>query len=317
MRLSKRIAAVALAAVMSVSMLTACGGGGGSSAGGNNGTNGGNGNGGNGSSISGDINGGNGSNNGGSGNNDGNGGNGSNTGNGGTGTGGSGENGSGSNGGNVINGIATEVSNPKDQPYASSKTAKFFSTKEYTMEAVTQFNDRDETGHFKSASLISTDGNRTYNKSKASMFGFEENEIDLTDKSTKQEWIIDLDDGTYSEKKLENTNNATGDLEPIYGQKMKKGTYTVNGVSYEAESQSYTETTDGIPVTITMIYCYSGNTLKYMIGVGSASYDEAGQHVDYAEETMRVEITKYEAKANASLLDFESILKNYKPEDDS
>ena len=41
MRLSNRIAATALAAVMAVSMLTACGGGGGGSTGGNGGGNGG------------------------------------------------------------------------------------------------------------------------------------------------------------------------------------------------------------------------------------------------------------------------------------
>ena len=44
MRLSNRIAATALAAVMAVSMLTACGGGGGGSTGGNGGNGGGSGN---------------------------------------------------------------------------------------------------------------------------------------------------------------------------------------------------------------------------------------------------------------------------------
>lgn len=58
MRLSKRIAAVALAAVMAVSMLTACGGGGGSSTGGSNSGNGGSNNGNNSSNVGGDTNGG-------------------------------------------------------------------------------------------------------------------------------------------------------------------------------------------------------------------------------------------------------------------
>lgn len=57
MRLSKRIAAVALAAVMAVSMLTACGGGGGSTGGSNSG-NGGSNNGNNSSNVGGDTNGG-------------------------------------------------------------------------------------------------------------------------------------------------------------------------------------------------------------------------------------------------------------------
>ena len=59
MRLSKRIAAVALAAVMAVSMLTACGGGGGGSTGGSNSGNGGSNNGNNSSNVGGDTNGGN------------------------------------------------------------------------------------------------------------------------------------------------------------------------------------------------------------------------------------------------------------------
>lgn len=58
MRLSKRIAAVALAAVMAVSMLTACGGGGGGSNGGSNSGNGGSNNGNNSSNVGGDTNGG-------------------------------------------------------------------------------------------------------------------------------------------------------------------------------------------------------------------------------------------------------------------
>lgn len=58
MRLSKRIAAVALAAVMAVSMLTACGGGGGGSTGGSNSGNGGSNNGNNSSNVGGDTNGG-------------------------------------------------------------------------------------------------------------------------------------------------------------------------------------------------------------------------------------------------------------------
>lgn len=59
MRLSKRIAAVALAAVMAVSMLTACGGGGGGSTGGSNSGNGGSNNGNNSSNVGGGTNGGN------------------------------------------------------------------------------------------------------------------------------------------------------------------------------------------------------------------------------------------------------------------
>ena len=299
MRLSKRIAAVALAAVMAVSMLTACGGGGGGSTGGSN--NGG-GNGGNNSSIGGNINGGNGSNNGGSGNNgsNGNGGNGSNNGNGGTGTGGSGNNGSGSNNGNVINGIATDVSNPKNQAYAGSRTAKTLGSKEYTAEYKANFGDfTEETGNFETMIFISTDGTRTYSKSDSTILGLSMRQITLEDESVKKQWVIDLDDGTYTEE-------ATDDIEPIEGRGMKKGTYTVNGVSYYAESQSYTTVEDGVRMTMTVIYCFNGNTPKYMLAVASDGDSTA-------MEVMRFEFKSFTTKADASLLDFESILKNYKP----
>lgn len=306
MRLSKRIAAVALAAVMAVSMLTACGGGGGGSTGGSN--NGG-GNGGNNSSIGGNINGGNGSNNGGSGNNgsNGNGGNGSNNGNGGTGTGGSGNNGSGSNDGNVINGIATNVSNPKNQAYAGSRTAKTVGSKEYTTEYKANFGDfSEETGNFETTILISTDGTRTYSKSDSTILGLSMRQITLEDENAKKQWVIDLDDGTYTEEALDSTDDATDDIEPIEGLGMKKGTYTVNGVSYYAESQSYAVDEDGVRMTMTVIYCFNGNTPKYMLAVASDGDSTA-------MEVMRFEFKSFTTKANASLLDFESILKNYTP----
>lgn len=306
MRLSKRIAAVALAAVMAVSMLTACGGGGGGSTGGSN--NGG-GNGGNNSSIGGNINGGNGSNNGGSGNNgsNGNGGNGSNNGNGGTGTGGSGNNGSGSNNGNVINGIATDVSNPKNQAYAGSRTAKTLGSKEYTAEYKANFGDfTEETGNFETMIFISTDGTRTYSKSDSTILGLSMRQITLEDESVKKQWVIDLDDGTYTEEALDDSGDATDDIKPIEGRGMKKGTYTVNGVSYYAESQSYTTVEDGVRMTMTVIYCFNGNTPKYMLAVASDGDSTA-------MEVMRFEFKSFTTKADASLLDFESILKNYKP----
>jgi len=306
MRLSKRIAAVALAAVMAVSMLTACGGGGGSSTGGSN--NGG-GNGGNNSSIGGNINGGNGSNNGGSDNNgsNGNGGNGSNNGNGGTGTGGSGNNGSGSNDGNVINGIATDVSNPKSQAYAGSRAAKTLGSKEYTAKYKANFGDfSEETGNFETTILTSTDGTRTYSKSDSTILGLSMRQIKLEDENAKKQWVIDLDDGTYTEEALDDSGDATDDIEPIEGWGMKKGTYTVNGVSYYAESQSYAVVEDGVRMTMTVIYCFNGNTPKYMLAVASDGDSTA-------MEVMRFEFKSFTTKANASLLDFESILKNYTP----
>lgn len=120
MRLSKRIAAVALAAVMAVSMLTACGGGGGGSTGGSNSGNGGSNNGNNSSNVGG--------------NNTGNGSNtGSNTGNGGdSGNGGSG---AGSDSGTTV----TEI------PLTKSKIYKTETLKEYYVITIDSDGDQDLT----------------------------------------------------------------------------------------------------------------------------------------------------------------------------
>ncbi len=130
MRLSKRIAAVALAAVMAVSMLTACGGGGGGSTGGSNSGNGGSNNGNNSSNVGGD-NTGNGSN------------TGSNTGNGGdSGNGGSG---AGSDSGTTV----TEI------PFTKSKFYKLETLKEYYVVTIDSDGDQE---------LIAVKGENAYSK---------------------------------------------------------------------------------------------------------------------------------------------------------
>ena len=138
------------------------------------------------------------------------------------------------------------------------------------------------------------------------LFGFPYSEIKLEDESVKKQWVIDPEDGTYTEKALDSTDDATDDIEPIEGREMKKGTYTVNGVSYYAESQSYATVEDGVRMTMTVIYCFNGNTPKYMLAVASDGDSTA-------MEVMRFEFKSFTTKANASLLDFESILKNYTP----
>lgn len=164
MRLSKRIAAVALAAVMAVSMLTACGGGGGSTGGSNSG-NGGSNNGNNSSNVGGD-NTGNGSN------------TGSNTGNGGdSGNGGSG---AGSDSGTTV----TEI------PFTKSKIYKTETLKEYYVITVDSDGDQD---------LIAVKGENAYSKHE---YTYENNTITNEKLVKGKDLYTIVRPGTYSYESL-------------------------------------------------------------------------------------------------------------------
>ena len=164
MRLSKRIAAVALAAVMAVSMLTACGGGGGSTGGSNSG-NGGSNNGNNSSNVGGD-NTGNGSN------------TGSNTGNGGdSGNGGSG---AGSDSGTTV----TEI------PFTKSKIYKTETLKEYYVITVDSDGDQD---------LIAVKGDNAYSKHE---YTYENNTITNEKLVKGKDLYTIVRPGTYSYESL-------------------------------------------------------------------------------------------------------------------
>ena len=164
MRLSKRIAAVALAAVMAVSMLTACGGGGGSTGGSNSG-NGGSNNGNNSSNVGGD-NTGNGSN------------TGSNTGNGGdSGNGGSG---AGSDSGTTV----TEI------PFTKSKIYKTETLKEYYVITIDSDGDQN---------LVAVKGENVYSKYE---YTYENNTITNEELLKGKDRYTIVRPGTYSYESL-------------------------------------------------------------------------------------------------------------------
>ena len=164
MRLSKRIAAVALAAVMAVSMLTACGGGGGSTGGSNSG-NGGSNNGNNSSNVGGD-NTGNGSN------------TGSNTGNGGdSGNGGSG---AGSDSGTTV----TEI------PFTKSKIYKTETLKEYYVITIDSDGDQN---------LVAVKGENVYSKYE---YTYENNTITNEKLVKGKDLYTIVRPGTYSYESL-------------------------------------------------------------------------------------------------------------------
>lgn len=281
MRLYKKAAAVLLAAVMAVSMLTACGGGGGSGSGGSGSGTGGSGTGGSGS---------------------------------GTGTG------TGSNTGystdfdeTTTGGTASKIlEDAQPISYFGSKTKANFSGS-YTYEFSGNFGDYgDQTGNFGVNMMATTDGNRSYSggTGKMTAAGLEvtTNLVTLTDQKANKEWDIDLDKGTYTVKKYIE-DNAAFDKDLLQRVRFYKGKYKVGIQSYDAEAFSVVATSEGIPMTVTFIYCYEGNTPKYLIGRG---YAQIGDTV-VDNEVLRITIKNFSTKARTEFLDFENILSKYKP----
>ena len=278
MRLYKKAAAVLLAAVMAVSMLTACGSGGGSGSGGGNGS-------------------------------------------------GSGGSGSGGTGSGTGTGSNTEYSTDFDetttggtaskiledaQPisyFGSTTKAKFNGS--YTYEFSGNFGDYgDQTGNFVANMMSSTDGIRIYSGGTGTIsvegLNVTSNIVTLTDQRANKEWVIDLDKGTYTVRKYIE-DNAAFDKDLLQRVHFYKGKYKVGSQSYDAEAFSVVTTSEGIPMTVTMIYCYEGNTPKYIIGRGYAM----NGLVD--DEILRIAIKNFSTTARTEFLDFENILSKYKP----
>ena len=279
MRLYKKAAAALLAAVMAVSMLTACGGGGSSSGGSSNG--GGSGTGGNG----------------------GNGGNNNNT--------GTGTNISTDFDESTTGGTAKDVlDNAQQISYGSSMTKNAFGSS-YTYEYNANFGDYgDETGNFEANMMTTTDGNRIYSGGTGTMgvggLNVTSRTATLSDKKENKRWVINLDEGTYTEGKYIDEDTAL-DKDLLQKARFYKGTYTVGSRPYDAEAFSVVTTEDGITMTLTEIFCYEGTTPKYIISRG---YALGGL---YDEEVMDITIKSYSPKARTEFLDFETILSNYTP----
>ena len=278
MRLYEKAAAVLLAAVMAVSMLTACGSGGGSGSGGSGSGSGGSGSGG------------------------------------GTGSG----SGTGSNteystdfDESTTGGTASKIlEDAQPISYFGSKTKTNFNGS-YTYEFSGNFGDySDQTGNFVANMMVTTDGNRTYSGGTGNMtvegLKITTKTVTLTDQQANKEWIIDLDKGTYKVQKYME-DNAAFDKDLLQRVRFYKGKYKVGSQSYDAEAFSVVATSEGMPMTVTFIYCYEGNTPKYVIGRGYA--------LDglYDDEVIRIAIKNFSTTARTEFLDFDNILSKYKP----
>lgn len=278
MRLSKKIAAVALAAVMSVSLLTACGGtdapsssnpGSSSSS----------------SSSSADSS--------------------SNSGS------ASDSSSSSSNSGSSSSSGSTE-DKEENVDYKNSRTARFYQKlgTSYTLGMKMDVTTNKESG---TADMLTvTNGSRTYQRATTQSNGDTESQTLLIDMTKQKAWALMPDEDLKEQGKLGYCYSATisgtstggdvlGNVMPNEGLKFKqemKGNYYI-------ETQSYAIPTDEGLAEFVISYCYEGNS-------SVPKYVDAKESIGGEQFiTIRMTFTRIEYKADANYLDFETILSQY------
>lgn len=274
MRLSKKIAAVALAAVMAVSMLTACGGTGGPSSSSPSSSS-------PSSSSSGS---------------------------------GSSSADSGSNSTSDSSSSSNSGTDDKEEnvAYKNSRTAKFYQKlgTNYTLGSKLDFTANDESGT--ADMLVVTNGSRTYQKATTQSEGSTESQTMLVELTKQKAWVLLPDESVKEQGKLgycysvktsgtSTGGSVSGNATPVEGLQFKQETKG----DYYIETQTYELPTEEGKVKMVIAYCYEGNS-------SVPKYTDVKEYLNGEElATMRITFTRIEYTANAKYLDFETILKQY------
>lgn len=275
MRLSKKIAAVALAAVMSVSLLTACGGTDAPSSSSPSSSS-------SSSSSSADSS--------------------------------ASSSGSSSSSADSSSNSGSTEDKEENVDYKNSRTAKFYQKlgTNYTLGSKLDItaNNKSETVNM----LVVTNGSRTYQQATTQSKGSTESQIVLTDLTKQKKWnLASVEDditkeqgklGYYYSAPISGTSTGggvPGNVMPIEGLKFKQETKG----DYYIESQSYAASSNGEKVEIFIAYYFKGND-------SAPEYVDVKESLgSKGTATIRVTFTRIESKADAKYLDFETILKQY------
>lgn len=276
MRLSKKIAAVALAAVMSVSLLTACGGTDAPSSS----------NPGSSSSSSSSA----------------------------SSSGSTSDSGSSSSSADSSSNSGSTEDKEENVDYKNSRTAKFYQKlgTNYTLGSKLDItaNNKSETVDM----LVVTNGSRTYQQATTQSKGSTESQIVLTDLTKQKKWnLASVEDditkeqgklGYYYSAPISGTSTGggvPGNVMPIEGLKFKQETKG----DYYIESQSYAASSNGEKVEIFIAYYFKGND-------SAPEYVDVKESLgSKGTATIRVTFTRIEYKADAKYLDFETIRNQY------
>ena len=279
MRLSKKIAAVALAAVMSVSLLTACGGTDAPSSS----------NPGSSSSSTSD----------------------SSSSSSSSSSGSASDSGSSSSSSGSNSNSGTE-DKEETVAYKNSRTAKFYQKlgTNYTLDSKLDVAADDESGT--ADMLVVTNGNRTYQQVTTQSDDSTATQTVLAELTKQKVWVLLPDESVKEQGKLGYCYSSSiigtaagGDISdkitPIDGLKFTQETKG----NYYVETQTYEQTKEQRTIKVVTSYYYVGNSII-------PKYTEVKEYLNGKElATIRMTFTRIEYKADAKYLDFETILKQY------
>lgn len=198
--------------------------------------------------------------------------------------------------------------------YNSTNRAKYYDAqkkKSYTEKTVTTYADGSNGG----TELESSNGKKFYAE--------DEDEIILMDASNATStasikmWMVDKKKGEYYEIDMSGFPMNPGDItNPGTGSTVTetlKGYYKIGSNNYPAECFVTTTTVQGHTWKSAEIYCYNGGHYPvYIVDLGQGyTMDKDGNVITVMEESSTTKVD-FKDKADASLMDFNSILKKYK-----
>lgn len=131
-------------------------------------------------------------------------------------------------------------------------------------------------------------------------------------------WMVNKETGKYYEIDMSGSPMNPGDItNPGTGSTVTetlKGDYKIGSNNYPAECFVTTTTVQGHTLKSAEIYCYNGGNYPVYIVDLEQGYDtdKEGKPITVMEEFRTTKVVDFQEKADASLMDFNSILKKYK-----
>lgn len=196
--------------------------------------------------------------------------------------------------------------------YKNSRTEKFYQKlgTSYTMGAKLDFTMEGASGT--ADMLVVTNGSRTYQQVTTQSGGSTVTQTVLAELTKQKVWVLLPDESVKDQGKLGYCYSsriigsaAGGDISdkvtPIDGLEFTQETKG----NYYIETQTYEITTEDGTVKMVISYCYEGNS-------STPKYTETKEYLGGKEVAMsRMTFTSIERKVDAKYLDFEPILKQY------
>ena len=196
--------------------------------------------------------------------------------------------------------------------YNSTNRVKYYEPqkeKSYTEKTTTTYPDMPDVD----VEIEASNGKKYYNEI--------DDEIDLVDASSASSygmWVVNKKTNTYYEVDLSNLPSIPGGGSMLPTEDVKitetlQGYYKIGANTYYAECFVSTTTFAGMTFKSAEIYCYNGGHYPVYIVDLAEGYDmdKDGNVITVMEETSTTKVD-FKDKADASLMDFNKVLKPYK-----